>query len=62
MNDSEHFHSYIDSREYRINYSLNCDSSDVVYLLECMVCGVQCIGSTCTPFWIRFNNTTRHVP
>ena len=43
-------------REYRINYSFNCDSSNVVYLLECTVCGVQYVGSTCTPFRLRFNN------
>ena len=46
----------LDSREYRINYSFNCDSSNVVYLLECTVCGVQYVGSTCTPFRLRFNN------
>ena len=51
MSNSEHFHSNIDSREYRINYSFNCDSSNVVYLLECTVCGVQYVGSTCTPIW-----------
>ena len=34
MSNSEHFHSNIDSREYRINYSFNCDSSNVVYLLQ----------------------------
>ena len=56
MSNSEHFHSNIDSREYRINYSFNCDSSNVVYLLECTVCGVQYVGSTCTPFRLRFNN------
>ena len=56
MNNCEHFHSNIDSRKYRINYSFNCDSSNVVYLLECTVCGVQYVGSTCTPFRLRFNN------
>ena len=54
MTNSEHFHSNVDSREYRINHSFNCDSSNVVYLLECTVCGVQYVGSTCTPF----RNTT----
>ena len=34
MGNGEHFHSNIDSREYRINYSFNCDSSNVVYSLE----------------------------
>ena len=56
MSNSEQFHSNIDSQEYRINYLFNCDSSNVVYLLECTVCGVQHVGSTCTPFRLRFNN------
>ena len=41
MSNSEHFRSNLDTWEYRINYSFNCDSSDDVYLLECTVCGVQ---------------------
>ena len=56
LSNGEHFHSNIDSREYRINYSFNCDWSNVVYLLESTVCGVQYVGSTCTPFRLRFNN------
>ena len=56
MSNSEHFHSNIDSREYRMNYSFNCDSSNVVYLLECTVCGVQYVGSTCMLLRLRFNN------
>ena len=48
MSNSEHFHSNIESRKYRINNSFNCDLSNVVYLLECTVCGVQYVGSTCT--------------
>ena len=56
MSNSEHFHSNIDSWEYKINYSFNCYSSNVVYLLECTVCcGVQYVGSTCMPFRLRFN-------
>ena len=46
----------VDSQEYRINHSFNCDSSNVVYLSECTVCGVQYVGSTCTPLRLRFNN------
>ena len=38
------------------NYSFNCDSSTVAYLLECAVGGVQYVVSTCTPFRLRFNN------
>ena len=61
MSNSEHFHSNIDSREYRINYSFNCDSSNVVYLLECTVCGVQYVGSTCTPLGLGLTITRRAV-
>ena len=28
----------------------------MVYLLECNVCGIQYVGSTCIPFRTRFNN------
>ena len=56
MSYSEHFRSNVDSRECRINYSFNCDSSYVVYLLECTVCGLQYVGSTCTPFRLKFDN------
>ena len=31
-------------------------ATNVVYLLECTVCGVQYVGRTCTPFRLRFNN------
>ena len=56
MSNSENFHHNIDSQEYRINYSFNCDSSNVVYSLECTVSGVQYVGITCTPFMLRDNN------
>ena len=54
--NSEHFHYNVDNREYRINHSFNCDSSNVVYLLESTVCGVQHVGSNCTPFRLTFDN------
>ena len=50
------FKSHVTNKEYSINFSFNCDSSNVVYLLECNVCGIQYVGSTCTPFRTRFNN------
>ena len=54
MCDSDTFTSHITDKEYKINFSFNCDSSNVVYLMECKVCGVQYVGSTCTPFRLRF--------
>ena len=35
---------------------LNCNSTKVVYLPSCKVCGVQYVGSTTTRFPLRFNN------
>ena len=35
---------------------LNCDSKNVIYLLNCRICQAQYIGSTKTKFRTRFNN------
>ena len=56
MCDSKTFRSHSTNKEYQINFSFDCDSSDVVYLIECRVFGVQYVGSTCTPFRNEFNN------
>ena len=56
MSESDSFYSHATSKEYKINFSFNCDSSGVVYLFDCVVCGVQYVGSTNTPFRLRFNN------
>ena len=56
MSDSDSFHSHVTKKEYKINFSFNCDSSNVVYLFDCVVCGFQYVGSTSTPFRLRFNN------
>ena len=50
MSESDSFYSHATSKEYKINFSFNCDSSGVVYLFDCVVCGVQYVGSTNTPF------------
>ena len=56
MSDSDRFHSHVTKKEYEINFTFNCDSSNVVYLFDCVVCGFQYVGSTSTPFRLRFNN------
>lgn len=47
--------------KHLIHATLDCDSSNVVYLLECGVCGIQYIGQTDTAFRMRFNNHRAHV-
>ena len=56
MCDSDTFTSNFTDKEFKINLPFNCDSSNALYLMECKVCGVQYVGSTCTPFRLRFNN------
>ena len=50
------FRSKTNGKDFRINYNLNCNSENVVYLITCKVCGIQYVGSTTTTFRFRFNN------
>ena len=56
MSEGSGFRCNISGREYDINSDFNCDSSGVVYLLGCKVCGKQYVGSTLTSFRARFNS------
>ena len=54
-NTSEFFSK--SGRKYTIRTNkLNCNSTNVVYLLTCKACGVQYVGSCITKFRLRFNN------
>ena len=44
------------NRKFRINYSFDCDSEGVVYLILCKQCKKKYVGSTITSFRKRFNN------
>ena len=50
------FKSRVTGRDFIINFTLNCNSDHVVYLLSCAKCEMQYIGSTINKFRIRFNN------
>ena len=56
MSEGSSFRCNVSEREYDINSNFTCDSSGVVYLLACKVCGKQYVGSTFTLFRARFNN------
>ena len=53
---SSSFTSHTTKRSYNINYQLDCNSNNVVYLITCKACGLQYVGSTSTKFRLRFNN------
>ena len=42
---------------YRIRGNkINCNSTNVIYLVQCKRCNIQYVGSTSTKFRLRFNN------
>ena len=47
---------YDKDRTYHINYSFDCDSGGVVYLIKCNKCLKRYVGSTITTFRTRFSN------
>lgn len=46
---------------FRIQGNYNCDSENVVYILECTLCHAQYIGQTGTALRMRINNHRSHV-
>ena len=56
MEPGERFTSYRTGKSNTINYELDCNSSNVVYLLSCKVCHEQYVWSTKTKFRLRSNN------
>ena len=56
MSTGNSFRSNVSGSEFKISSRYTCDSSGVVYLLGCKVCGKQYVGSTFTSFRVRFNN------
>ena len=48
-------------KQYKINFSFNCNSRNVVYLLTCKICEKQYVGSTVTKFRSRFNQYKSNI-
>lgn len=45
----------------KIKGNLDCDSKNVIYMIECALCEIQYIGQTEGPFRLRFNNHKSHA-
>ena len=56
VSGSDTFYDHDRKKSFKINYSFNCDSSGVVYLLSCKKCMKSYVGSTINTFRLRFNN------
>ena len=57
---SNSFRAAATGRTFRIRKSLTCTSSYVVYLAECVLCGLQGVGSTAN-FKSRLANYKSHI-
>ena len=55
------FDSKTTGKEYKIFCNINCKTPNVVYLLDCHVCGSQCLGESGQPFNKRMNGHISHL-
>lgn len=54
--ETTEFFESSDNRIYKINHHLDCNSSNIVYMLKCNVCEKKYVGQTTTKFRFRWNN------
>ena len=55
MQHSSSYTSKVTGKQYKIFYTVNCKSANVIYILECSVCGLQYVGESKQPFHKRLN-------
>ena len=58
---SNEFQSTVTGKRYHINFKLDCNSINVIYLLTCKRCRKQYVGSTVTKFRLRFNQYKSNI-
>ena len=49
------------NKTFRINQRLNCNSTNVIYLINCKKCGIQYIGETSRSLKQRFNDHASNI-
>lgn len=50
------FSSHVTGKSYEIRQSVDCTSTNVIYLIDCDVCGIQYVGETMNDARERFRN------
>ena len=55
MNNTTSFRSNVTGKEYHIFHECNCQSRNIIYLMECSLCKLQYIGKTQTQLERRIN-------
>ena len=61
LHQGDTFESSNSGKQHKINFSFNCNSRNVVYLLTCKICEKQYVGSAVTKFRSRFNQYKSNV-
>ena len=61
INKTTTFTSSNNNKTFKIFHSVNCQSSWVIYIIECNICNLQYIGKSETPFNLRLNNHRNHI-
>jgi hypothetical protein len=55
MQHSSSYTSKVTGKQYNICCTVNCKSANIIYILECSVCGLQYVGESKQPFHKRLN-------
>ena len=61
INETTTFTSSNSNKIFKIFHSVNCQSSWVIYIIECNICNLQYIGKSETAFNLRLNNHRNHI-
>jgi len=61
INKTTTFTSSNNGKIFKIFHSVNCQSSWVIYIIECNICNLHYIGKSETAFNLRLNNHRNHI-
>ena len=55
MQHSSSYPNKVTGKQYNIFCTVNCKSVNIIYIIECSVCGLQYVGESKQPFHKRLN-------
>ena len=61
MRNTNTFKTNMSKQEFKIYHRVTCKSKFIIYLLECILCRIQCIGKSEWPMNIRINKHRNDV-
>ena len=59
MKQTKTFQSYRTKETFQIFHNLKCNRENLIYLLQCRICQLQCVGKSETPFNIRLRKDAK---